>query len=61
MSTTAVYPPRRGKRNVKFSGLDDTFWTTRNGDITSELREPRRSLWLSFKNVKGLGRRKATP
>ena len=47
---TAVLPPPSGKRRPEFCGADDIFWTTADGDITSQLVKPRRSLWTPFQS-----------
>lgn len=55
---THVLPPPQGHRRPEFCGDDDIFWTTPvamadsdrlQGDITSGLVQPKRSLWTSFR------------
>ena len=46
----AVQPPKSGHRSLFFCGDDDLFWTTYDGDITSQLVRPRRSIWTPFPN-----------
>jgi hypothetical protein len=44
-----LLPPPSGKRRPEFSSKDDIFWTTADGTIKTELVNPKKSIWSTFK------------
>ena len=58
---THVFPPQQGHRRPEWSSKDSKLWTTPEGDITSEIVNPKDSLWLTFKPIERLGRRPKKP
>src|SRR3990167_11025624 len=50
-SMTHVFPPPQGSRRTIFCGSDDILWATRDGEITSGIVQPKKSIWISFKGT----------